>query len=373
MPDRFWSSEEYDERAHHLYNQGDFDGALEALKEGLALYPNAVDLYVGLGYARLAREEFAWARSAFERALVLDAEHEDAMVGMGEVLLRLGRREEGLRLFREVEALGYQDDIELMLTIGRALYREELFAEAREVFTRLAATRPDCADAVACVGYTLHRLGDAVDACRQLRRALRQDPDLHEARIYLGHILYDRRNWAGALREFERVPPAEHWDSLAVWRVLELREGDKGGEGDPSLEPWRRRLAELEAYDNDPVEELLAEVEARFSGEAPDRLRDHRQLELFGEGDGPELIQVRLPGGRVLRGGWYAVVRQLREEAGFSHEPMFVFMSRMAERWHEQYGVEVPSTDPEGFLRGAGAVGLLRLIDVRAEGEDPSP
>ena len=57
MPERFLSSEEYDEQAHKLYNDGDYEGALEMLKEGLSLYPNAVDLYVGLGYARLAREE----------------------------------------------------------------------------------------------------------------------------------------------------------------------------------------------------------------------------------------------------------------------------------------------------------------------------
>ena len=123
MSDRFWSSDEYDERAHSLYNEGDFDGALETLKEGLALYPNAVELYAGLGHARLAREEFAWARLAFERALVLDPAHEDVMVGMGEVLLRLGRVRDGVTLFQKVEALGYTDDLELMLTMGRALYR----------------------------------------------------------------------------------------------------------------------------------------------------------------------------------------------------------------------------------------------------------
>ena len=67
MPEGFLSSEEYDEQAHKLYNDGDYDGALEMLKEGLTLYPNAVELYVGLGYARLAREEYAWARHAFER------------------------------------------------------------------------------------------------------------------------------------------------------------------------------------------------------------------------------------------------------------------------------------------------------------------
>ena len=66
MANPFLSSEEYDERAHRQYDIGDYEGALETLKEGLQLYPHSVDLYVGLGYTRLAREEFVWARQNFE-------------------------------------------------------------------------------------------------------------------------------------------------------------------------------------------------------------------------------------------------------------------------------------------------------------------
>ena len=83
MPSPFLSSEEYDERAHQLYNEGNYDAALDTLREGLALYPNAVELHVGVGYARLARDEFAWARRCFEEALVLDPDHEDALAGLG--------------------------------------------------------------------------------------------------------------------------------------------------------------------------------------------------------------------------------------------------------------------------------------------------
>src|ERR1051325_8350288 len=106
MPTPFLSSEEYDERAHRLYDSGNYDGALETLKEALRLYPHSVELYVGLGYTRLAREEFAWARQAFEKSLVLDPENEDALVGMGEVLLRFGQREEAVHLFRRARENG---------------------------------------------------------------------------------------------------------------------------------------------------------------------------------------------------------------------------------------------------------------------------
>src|SRR5207302_758722 len=64
MSDKFLSSDEYDERAHQLYNEGQYDEAIDTLREGLGLYPDSVELLVGMGYARLAREEYAWARRA---------------------------------------------------------------------------------------------------------------------------------------------------------------------------------------------------------------------------------------------------------------------------------------------------------------------
>src|SRR5690606_23187746 len=214
MATPFLSSEEYDERAHRLYNAGDYDRALEMLKEGLVLYPHCADLHVGLGYTRLAREEFAWARQSFETAIALEPDHEDALVGLGEVLLRLGRREEALELFERVRRGAGADDLDLLLSMGRALYRAGLFEDACSVFVEATELHPDSADAHAALGYTLHRLGRMGAARRELRRALRLDPHLHEARIYLGHLLYEKGEFEAALRQFERVPTSEHWDPM---------------------------------------------------------------------------------------------------------------------------------------------------------------
>lgn len=362
MPEGFLSSEEYDEQAHKLYNDGDYDGALELLKEGLTIYPNAVELYVGLGYARLAREEYAWARHAFERAAVLDPAHEDALVGLGETLLRFGERAEAVRLFGEVAAMGFDDDIELMLTMGRALYRSSMYAECRDVFAKASARRPDSAEAAASLGYALHRLGDDVGAGRQIRRALRLDGDLHEARIYLGHLLYDRGDWEGALREFERVSPQAHWDPLAVWRLMELKRTLWHlDHGDPRLAPWEDRLRELESLE-DPIDRLLADVESRMGAVQADHYFDPSQLELFEESEDPETVwKIRLADGQLLRGSWKEIVRQMRDLAGFSHESLPQYMRRAAERWHERYAVEIPFADPHSFLKAALKAGLIRL------------
>src|SRR5438105_6885229 len=134
MATPFLSSEEYDERAHQLYNEGQYDEALDVLREGLMLYPNAVELHVGVGYAQLAREEFAWARRSFEQALILEPEHEDGLAGLGEWLLKLGQEPAALRCFHRTLELGYADDIDLVLQVGRALFREGSVRERSDFF-----------------------------------------------------------------------------------------------------------------------------------------------------------------------------------------------------------------------------------------------
>ena len=204
MSDPFLNSDEYGDRAHNLYNDGQYDAALEVLKEGLKAFPSAVELHVGIAYARLAREEYGWARRSFEAALGFDPDHEEALAGMGETLLKLGERTAAIRCFDRVLALGFRDDHDLMLQMGRALFREGMVDHARGFFQIAVDGHTGSSEAAACLGYAAHRSGDEDAALYWLRRALDLDPAHAEARIYLGNLLYDRGEYEAALlHEFD--------------------------------------------------------------------------------------------------------------------------------------------------------------------------
>jgi Flp pilus assembly protein TadD len=358
MANPFLSSEEYDERAHRFYDDGDYDAALDTLKEALRLYPHSVELYVGLGYTRLAREEFVWAKQAFERALVLDPEHEDGLVGMGEALLRFGQQSEALRLFAQCRAIGCGEDLDLLLTMGRALYRERLYTEAREVFEEAVDNHPNSAEASAAFGYALHRLEEEMAARRQLRRALHLDSEYHEARIYLGHLLYDRGDWAGSAREFERVPPTEHWDTLALWRLVELKRALEGLEpGAPELAIWERRLEEVESS-TDQLDELLAEIEAGMQLPESEGVTTS-SASVAVEGD-IEPHRVHLPDGGIIVGTWTDIVEALRQIRA-PGEPVAQFMRRLADEARQRAGVMVPAQDPRSFVLAGAQAGFWEV------------
>ena len=373
MTEPFLSSDEYDEQAHRLYNDARYDAAMALLREGLARYPDAVELHVGLGYAQLAREEYAWARVAFLAALALDAAHEDALAGLGETLLVLGQLERALRAFQRLIELDFGDDHDLMLQVGRALFREGFFVEARRFFELGHAFHGDSAEVAASLGYTSHRLGMDADAFYWLRRALELDPDFAEPRIYLGNILYDRGETAAAMLHFARVRAEDHFDDLGVWRTIELLKNARGlADDDPEIRPWLARLADL-GRDADNEDLLLAEIESR----QPDgSSRDPHQLELFGTlmRDVPGMMQKRTAlssgvhvietlAGLVLRGTWDELVLHLQTvEAAWADGTRDEFMQAFARRGSAETGVRIPVGSSEGFLRGAAAAGVIRIL-----------
>ncbi|MGH7670203.1 MAG: tetratricopeptide repeat protein [Gemmatimonadaceae bacterium] len=380
MPTPFLSSEEYDERAHQLYNEGLYDDALNVLREGLTLYPNSVELHIGVGYARLAREEFAWARRSFEEALVLEPEHEDALAGLGETLLRFGQQGAAIRCFTRILELGYSDDLDLMLQAGRALFREgssrerpELFALALEFFEQAVAQAPEMAEARACVGYAQHRLANDVAAVEALHHALRLDSDHAEARIYLANVLYDQAEYEGALYQFERTHPEDHWDELGIWRLIELkRSAYKLEENDAELAPWQARLTEL-GEDLDDIDMLLVELDAEDEAIDGEDEAPRNQLEVFGAlladlaghegGAAPPVHQVVGGDGTSYEGSWDEIVTRMRDtDRAGDGTTLDDYMQGRARAVFRQTGIHLPSHDAESFLRASARAGLLRIV-----------
>ncbi|MBE0592135.1 MAG: hypothetical protein IH616_07020 [Gemmatimonadales bacterium] len=370
MSDPFLSSDEYAERAHKLYNEARYDEAIDALREALARFPHAVELHVGLAYVYLACEEYAWARSGFEKALALDVHDEEALAGLGESLLKLGERSAALQCFDRVLALGFREDHDLMLQVGRALFREGMLRHSSGFFELATKHHPASADAAAALGYAQHRLGEEDAALYWLRQALDLDEQHTEARIYLGNLLYDRAEYEASLFHFEQTDPGEHYDELALWRTVELKKSIYRLEDrDPELVPWQRRLAEL-AAELDPVDQLLTEI---ATTQADGSIRDPHQIELFGtlltELQGmqrrptTDLHRVQTVAGISYAGTWEEIVFQMkmddREGLGASLQE---YMERVARRSRMQIGAIIPVSDAESFVQGIAAAGLLEIL-----------
>lgn len=366
MTSEFWSSEKFDQEAQRLYESGDFDGALEIIRKGLSMYPEAAELHVSEAYAHLAREEYVWARHSFEAALSLERDNEDSLVGLGEVLLKMGERARAYRLFERILENGFRDDLELMMSVGRALFREGLYDAAERFYRYAVAAGSDNADSVAELAYTLERKGELHEARLLLERALDQVPDHHEARLCLGNLLYELGQYLGAFREFIRIPVESFWDALAVWRAIELLRCYRGLAPEAEeLVPYFAKLRQLNA-EIGPEAALLEAIGAPEDNEPSlGDFNNPNQLDLFGHTPGArapaERHQVRVPSGRMYTGDWASIVCDMRSDSADPWLSMADYMRSAARRVRERTGIELPSDDPEAFLKASALAGILQI------------
>ena len=323
------------------------------LRRGVLNHPYSLSLRVSLSYAELACEEFAWAKQGFEEVLAVEPDNEDALIGLGEALLKLDRGK-AFAVFDRALWLAAGSEAETALAIGRALYREGLFERALPLFERsLRCGGP--ADAAAEIAYTLYNIGRAAEATPYLERALAADPEHHEARVFLGTVKYERGDLEGALATLERVPPSEFWDALALWRTIELlRSFRRVPEDSPVLERYLSRLDELN-MEPTPEDRLLASLEG-----GPEDDYVPGQLDLFDLSREPRHV-VRVKNGRVYTGDWSEIVSAMRDDGPDPTMSISEFMRAAARLIQKATGISVPDDDPEAFLRGSARIGALTI------------
>lgn len=352
----FWSSEEYDGQAQQKYEAGEYDAALEILKEGSSLYPAAVELRVSLGYTQLAREEFLRARGAFAQALILEPDHEDSLVGIADSHLRLGERARALAAFERVIELGFSRDLDLMMTSGRALLREGLLEHAERFFRMAIKADPNSGDAAADLAYTLHRRGDPDGTREWLEKALELNESNHDARALLANHLYENGDRRAALAQFELIPPRSLWDSLTVWRVIELlRACRQELDDEGAVRPYLDRLDEL-FDESTPEDRLFEELAIAADGDVDSIMRG--QMDMFRPG--AETLPLRVDGSGD---DWMAVVQLLCRMSSNPDRTVEQFMQDTARHVCRTMGLALPTDDPGAFLEASARAGVLRLDD----------
>lgn len=356
----YWNPEEYDGKAQERYEAGEYEAALEILREGTERFPGAVELHVSLGFTQMAREDFVAARRAFTAALRIETDHEDALAGVGEAYLKLGERARGLAAFERVLEMGFSRDADLMLSIGRALVREDLL-EAAERFLRLAVDAGDSGRAaLGDLAYVRQRRGAAEEARVLLESALVQNPANYDVRAMLAHDLYEMGDRRAALAHYRKIPPPSMWDSLTIWRTVDLLRAFHGmSDEDAELRPYLERLDQI-FDDTSPEDRLLEEVAAGVDGPEPASEASPGvavgQFDMFRPG-----AESARRDPSPYRPDWRGVVNVLCRMSANPDRTVEQFMEDTARRVRSSMGLALPTDDPGAFLEASVRAGVLRL------------
>ena len=188
---------------------GELDAAAEPLASAAEQLDRA-DVWSELGKLERRRRRPKEAISAFSRALALDRAHLPALLGMGQVLMAVGRRDEGQALLER--------------------HREEAATEDQLDALRRTAAQPDAPVEIQLQLARIYRSRDDLEAAEAaLREALRHSPGFGPAALALAnHLLHQgKADEADAL--VEGLMPAMSGDPAVLFLqgTIDLARGEE--------------------------------------------------------------------------------------------------------------------------------------------------
>jgi Tfp pilus assembly protein PilF len=96
-----------------LLDEGDYDGAIEAFSEVLALEPHKAAAYEGMAVAHMRTHQYALAAEEYRQALQIEPDSGRTHANLASALAELGRIEEARHQAHEAERLGFEIPPEL--------------------------------------------------------------------------------------------------------------------------------------------------------------------------------------------------------------------------------------------------------------------
>lgn len=116
------------------------------------------------------------------------------------------------------------------LNYARYLVDLKQWEKAREQFLRVVKESPEDAGALYAVGLLSLQTNRLDDAEQYLKSVLRLSPDNQQARIYLGQVAEERKDYAEAERWYREVVLSEHYfEAQTRLGVVIARQGDVDG------------------------------------------------------------------------------------------------------------------------------------------------
>jgi len=168
----------------------------------LAVTPPNLHIEHNLGLAMGGSGRYDEAAAHFEKALQIDRNFYDSLVGMGVTREFQGRLPEAINYFQA--AIRSQPDAPTAhVYLGRVLWKQKSDQAALEEIRRASQLAPNDPDIRADFGLALQIVGRIPEAIEQFQEALRMNPDNAEAHANLGLALLASGKPRESIPEFE--------------------------------------------------------------------------------------------------------------------------------------------------------------------------
>lgn len=233
-----------------FYKKGDYTSARQQFETAYKKAPNEVRTAILLADANLHLNAPADAIAVLQPLAAANAENLDFEFVYGTALIASGHRREGLPHIEKVARSKQSADAYMMA--GEALLSLDEYERASEDLETSLRLDPNLPRIKTLVGMARDKLGDTKNAEAAFRDALKTNPEDFQANLYLGAILYQRRELDESKPYLDRALKLNPDDPMARYQNAMLKSAS--GEHDVA----RSELEELEKSNPDWLEPHVA-------------------------------------------------------------------------------------------------------------------
>ena len=207
----------------------DYARAVTYLERNVITDPSATNL-IGLGVMQGLAGDWKGAETTFARALAAEPLSENAGLGRAESLVRLGRTEEAITVYRRVMSVNPNNATTLM-QLGILLVHPKTAAEAELLLRRSIEFEPRNTPVYVNLATACFLQNKVAEAVVWGRRAVESNPDAEGAQFILGIMSLESGDAAGALPALRRAAQLvpRHTGAMAAVAMAEATLGNVSG------------------------------------------------------------------------------------------------------------------------------------------------
>jgi tetratricopeptide (TPR) repeat protein len=204
------------------YKKGDFENAREQFEVLHDAQPSNLQVVILLGDSDLRTGKSDAALNLLEPLENKYSQNMDFEYVLGSALIHTkGRRREGVDRMEKVAKASSGADVYMMA--GATLLELNEYQQARQDLEQALRLKPTLPGIYTLVGTARDKTGDVKAAEPAFREALKSNPDDFEANLYLGAILYKRRDLGEAKGYLDRALRLKPSDSMARYEAAMLK------------------------------------------------------------------------------------------------------------------------------------------------------
>ncbi len=251
--------------AVQLADKKQYDAAVPAWKQALALAPEDPRGHNNLGIALVATGKFDEAVVEYRKSLELNPSSSQTHNNLGSALAEMGRVDEALPEFQKSVELN-PDNGAARVNLGNALAAAgRHLDEAIQQLNKGIELQPESASAQNGLGVALARAGRLDDAVLHMEKAVTLAPQAADYRYNFGRVLAAKGDLPAAVVQFEEAAKLTAMQEPVILEMLAATYSDTGRYSE-AVSTARRALELATRQPNDALAARLKASLARYEG-----------------------------------------------------------------------------------------------------------